>query len=134
MKNIAGNTYLREILRLHEDLHQVWDAARGVADDEHERDGDARARDSNLALPDDVGRVAGADHAAAGRAVPLAPLAIAPAGDEVSPAETAREALGVVEMSVVNGPVDDVVHDAHGRQRQERVEDEGQRVDVDLQQ
>jgi hypothetical protein len=33
---------------------------------------------------------------------------------------------------VVDGPVDDVVHDAHGRQRQKRVEDERQRVHVDL--
>jgi hypothetical protein len=37
-------------------------------------------------------------------------------------------------VSVVDGPVDDVVHDAHGREGQEGVEDEGQGVDVDLKQ
>jgi hypothetical protein len=35
-------------------------------------------------------------------------------------------------MSVVNGSIDNVVHDTHGRQRKQRVEDECQRIDINL--
>ena len=47
-----------KIFRLHEDLHEVRDAPRRVADDEHEGDGDAGSSDPNFALPNHVRRVA----------------------------------------------------------------------------
>jgi hypothetical protein len=45
---------------------------------------------------------------------------------------TAGKTFAVVQMSVVNGPIDNVVHDAHRRQGKERVEDECQRIDINL--
>ena len=44
--------YVREVLRLHEDLHQVRDAPWRVADDKHQRDGDTGASDPHLPFPE----------------------------------------------------------------------------------
>ena len=47
-----------KVFRLHEDLHEVGHAPGRVADDEHEGDGDAGARDPDFAFPNHIGRVA----------------------------------------------------------------------------
>ena len=65
-----------------------------------------------------------------GGAVSLTSFPITSTGDEMS--ATAGKTFAVVQMSVVNGPIDNVVHDAHRRQGKERVEDECQRIDINL--
>ena len=82
-------------------------------------------------IPDDVGSMNRADDTS-GRAVPLAALAVAPARDKVAASNSSGQAFSVIDVPVVDRPIDDVVHDAHHGQRKEGVEDERQRVDVDL--
>ena len=67
-------------------------------------------------IPDDVGSMTRADDTS-GRAVPLAALAVAPARDKVAASNSSGQAFSVIDVPVVDLPIDDVVHDAHHGQR-----------------